>query len=153
MSPLIPQARHEDAPSPQRPGVLSRGALLVLGSAALAFGVVGLLLPLIPSVPFFIAAGACFARAHRPLHDWMLRQRVLGPALRDWHRHRALPYWMKVSLVLATLVSFAMSIVLFAEPAWLKLTLGALALGIATCLWRIPARDRRATASPHDERR
>jgi uncharacterized membrane protein YbaN (DUF454 family) len=131
--------------------MLSRGPLLVLGMIAFGLGVVGLLLPLIPSVPFFIAAAACFARAHRPLHDWMLRQRFLGPALHDWYRHRALPYWMKVFLIVATLVSFTFSIVLFARPAWLKLTLAAVALGIVSCLWRIPARPPRTSVVARDD--
>jgi len=123
-----------------RPRMRSRVVLLVLGMVALGLGVLGLLLPLVPSVPFFIAAAACFARAHRPWHDWMLRQRIVGPALHDWYRHRALPFWTKAALIAATSLSFAVSITLFARPAWLKLTLGAVALGIVAWLWQIPAR-------------
>src|SRR6476620_6526471 len=110
MSSVPEQPPHGEPSPPQQPHVLSRGVLLALGTVAFGLGVLGLLLPLIPSVPFFIAAAACFARGHQPLYDWMLRQRLLGPALRDWHQHHALPYWTKMSLVIATLVSFTFSI-------------------------------------------
>ena len=38
------------------------------------------------------------------------------------------------------------------SPAWLKLTLGAVALGIVTGLWRIPARARSASQPLREER-
>jgi uncharacterized protein len=125
---------------PER-GAIARGGLLVLGSIAFALGVVGLFLPLVPSVPFFIGAAACFARAHRPFHDWMLRHRWIGPPLREWHRHRAMPYWTKVALIVTTLVSFGISIAVFVHPVWLKIALGLVALALAVWLYRIPSRD------------
>ena len=42
------------------------------------------------------------------------------------------------------LVSFGISILFFVRPAWLKLLLALLALGLATWLYRIPSRPRPA---------
>ena len=117
-----------------------RGLLLVLGGAAFALGIVGLFLPLVPSVPFFIGAAACFARAHRPLHDWMLDHRWLGPMLREWYQHRSMPRRTKFVVIGLTSVSFGISIVLFVRPAWLKLVMGAFGLALVLLIARIPSR-------------
>ena len=140
MDPRPPPASTR-APSPaieQRPWL--RYLLLVLGGVAFAGGIAGLFLPLLPSVPFFIGAAACFARAHRPLHDWMLHQRWIGPALRDWYHHRSMPRRTKLAAIVLTTVPFGLSIALFARPAWLKVLLAALALAAVLVIARIPSR-------------
>jgi uncharacterized membrane protein YbaN (DUF454 family) len=141
MEPSADTSRPRALPHVRERGAIARGGLLVLGSIAFALGVVGLFLPLVPSVPFFIGAAACFARAHRPFHDWMLRHRWIGPPLREWHRHRAMPYWSKVALIVTTLVSFGISIAVFVHPVWLKIALSLVALALAVWLYRIPSRD------------
>ena len=119
-----------------------RALFLAVGVVSFALAVLGVFLPLLPATPLFILAAACFARAYRPFHEWMLAQRWLGPVPRDWHHHRSLPYRTKIVAVVTMLVSFGFSIVLFVRPLWLQLTLGAVALALAVWLWRIPSRDR-----------
>ncbi|HEX6571468.1 MAG TPA: YbaN family protein [Steroidobacteraceae bacterium] len=121
-----------------------RALFLVVGVLAFATGIAGIFLPLLPATPLLILAAACFARAYRPFHEWMLRHRWLGPMLHDWYVHRSLPYGTKVVAIVTMLVSFGISILFFVRPAWLKLLLALLALGLATWLYRIPSRPRPA---------
>jgi uncharacterized membrane protein YbaN (DUF454 family) len=123
---------------------LVRGLILVVGGLALACGVAGIFLPLLPATPLLILAAACFARAHRPFHEWMLRHRWIGPMLHDWYVHRSLPYGTKAPAILTMLLSFGLSITFFVRPGWLKVVLALVALGLATWLYRIPSRPRRA---------
>ena len=119
-----------------------RAVLLVCGGLALVAGVVGIFLPLLPATPFFILAAACFARAYRPFHEWMLAHRLFGPMLHEWHHHRSIPYRTKLVAIITMLVSFGSSILLVVKPLWLKMLLGVIALGLATWMYRIPSRDR-----------
>ena len=119
-----------------------RAVFLVVGIAAFTGAVAGLFLPLLPATPLFILAAACFARAYRPFHDWMLAHRWLGPMLREWYTHRSIPWRTKIVAIVTMLVSFGASIVFFVEPAWLKAALGLFAVGLAVWLYRIPSRDR-----------
>jgi uncharacterized membrane protein YbaN (DUF454 family) len=121
-----------------------RALFLVIGVLAFTTGVAGIFLPLLPATPLLILAAACFARAYRPFHEWMLRHRWLGPMLHDWYVHRSLPYGTKVVAIVTMLVSFGISILFFVRPGWLKLLLALLALGLATWLYRIPSRPRPA---------
>jgi uncharacterized membrane protein YbaN (DUF454 family) len=119
-----------------------RALFLVCGTVAFAAAVAGLFLPLLPATPLFILAAACFARAYRPFHDWMLAHRWLGPMLHEWYAHRSIPYRTKIAAIVTMLVSFGASILFFVEPAWLKAALAVFALALAVWLYRIPSRDR-----------
>jgi len=135
-----PPASTRSLPPAIEPRPWLRYLLLGLGGVAFACGIAGLFLPLLPSVPFFIGAAACFARAHRPLHDWMLHQRWIGPVLREWYQHRSMPRRTKLGVIALTTVSFGLSIALFPRPAWLKVLLVAVALAVIVVIARIPSR-------------
>ena len=144
-----------DAPQPPSDATLStrshpvehgspivRAVLLLCGGLALVAGVAGIFLPLLPATPFLILAAACFARAYRPFHDWMLAHSLFGPMLREWHHHRSIPYRTKLVAIITMLVSFGSSIVLVVKPLWLKALLAVIALCLAAWMYRIPSRDR-----------
>jgi uncharacterized membrane protein YbaN (DUF454 family) len=122
-----------------------RAVFLVVGAVAFAAAVAGVFLPLLPATPLFILAAACFARAYRPFHDWMLAHRWLGPMLHEWYAHRSIPYRLKVLAIVTMLLSFGASIVLFVEPRWLQVVLAMLALALAAWLYSIPSRDKAGT--------
>jgi uncharacterized membrane protein YbaN (DUF454 family) len=125
-----------------------RAIFLVVGVLAFVTAVAGVFLPLLPATPLFILAAACFARAYRPFHDWMLAHRWLGPMLREWYVHRSIPYRTKVFAIVTMLISFGLSIALFVEPRWLQAAMALFALGLAAWLYSIPSRDRRPPSQP-----
>ena len=135
-----PGSSHAPPPG-EHDSPLLRGVLFTVGSLCFVLAVLGVFLPLLPATPLFIAAAACFARAYRPFHQWMLDHRWLGPMLHEWYRHRSLPYRTKLLAIATMLVSFGLSITLFVEPAWLKTGLALCALALAAWLYRIPSRD------------
>lgn len=59
----------------------------VLGLACLALGLVGIVVPLLPTTPFLLAASFCFWRGSARLHRWLDRHPWLGPRLRRFREH------------------------------------------------------------------
>jgi uncharacterized protein len=118
-----------------------RAAFFVVGASAFVAGAAGVVLPLLPATPFFILAAACFARAYRPFHEWMLAHRLIGPMLREWHHHRSIPYRTKMVAIVTMLLSFGSSIYFVVQPRWLQALLAIIALGLALWMYRIPSRD------------
>ena len=51
-------------------------AWLVVGCIALALGTVGAVLPILPTVPFFLLAAFCFAESSQRLHDWFVNTKL-----------------------------------------------------------------------------
>ena len=117
-----------------------RLACLGIGVSALILGLIGIVVPVLPTTPFILLAAACFARASKRLHDALLNHRVLGPIIREWQQHRAMPRRAKRAAYLLMAVSFGSSILLMQSPLH-RLMLAALALGLAFFLWRVPVRE------------
>lgn len=121
-----------------------RMGFLILGSIALALGVIGIFLPLLPTTPFVLLAAACYARSSRRFHRRLLDNRTFGPIIAEWERHRSIPYRTKITAIVLMSTTMAISIAFFVEPLWLKGVIAAFGIALAIWMYRIPSRDRPA---------
>jgi uncharacterized membrane protein YbaN (DUF454 family) len=71
------------------------------GLAFLAIGLVGIAVPLLPTTPFVLLAGACFARGSLRLHAWLEGHPVFGPPLCQWKKYGAVSRSAKRVAVIA----------------------------------------------------
>ena len=115
-----------------------RWAWLLAGIFSLTVGVVGIVLPLLPTTPLVLLAAFCFARGSVRCEMWLLTHPRFGPMVQDWRTERALPLRAKQ---LATAMMALSSVI-----SWWLLT-GALrwfpaafCIGVAIWLWRLPTR-------------
>ena len=53
-----------------------RMIFLIIGCVCLALGCVGIVLPILPTAPFFLATVFCFSQSSQKLQDWFLRTRM-----------------------------------------------------------------------------
>jgi hypothetical protein len=104
----VKEKGQQETPAPAPAWTLARLGFLVLGLLAAAIGVVGILVPLLPSTPFFILAAAAFARSSPRLEAWLLRHPQIGPGLVAWRTRRAIPRRAKWAASLGMTVGLAM---------------------------------------------
>lgn len=85
---------------------------LVIGLFSVGLGLLGVVLPLLPTVPFMLLAAFCFARSSDQLHNWLMSHPTFGPLIKDWQNSGAIgPKAKKLSTVSIAAV-FALSWVL-----------------------------------------
>jgi uncharacterized membrane protein YbaN (DUF454 family) len=142
-----PEDRLMTAPAPPTPTAAQlhssrtvRALLWIAGSVALALGLIGVVLPGLPTTPFVLLAAACYARASPRLHAWLLSHRWMGPMLRDWERERSLTRHIKAVAIVSMAVMVGVSVWSFQGRLLLQaVLLATAAVGVAVVL-RIPTR-------------
>jgi uncharacterized protein len=117
---------------------LFRAAWLVSGLVAMALGLVGIVLPLLPTTPFLLLAAFCFARSSPALHDWIIHHPRLGPPLRDWRHHGAISRRAKIAAI--AMLAFALVTGILADlgPRVLAVQ-GVILVAVATFLLTRPS--------------
>lgn len=107
------------------------------GLCCVAFGAIGAVLPLIPTVPFLLLAAFCFARSSERLHNWLMTHPTFGPPIEDWHAHGAIRRRIKWYASLSIIAAFALAAILGARPAVLVVQACVLVL-VAVFIWTRP---------------
>ena len=138
VSPRGPVSRPlADDPDPAATSPVWRALLVVVGTAALGLGVVGIFLPVLPTTPFLLVAATCYARASTRLYRWLLGQPSLGPIIAAWRRSRALPAGVKTRALALVVLTFALSIALVDSLA-LRAVLVLTGVVLVVFLYRLP---------------
>lgn len=108
-----------------------RIAYFALGWLCFGLGVIGAVLPVMPSTIFMIAALWAFARSSERFHNWLYTHRVFGPPLQRWQHHRVIPPYAKclalgsMTASLIYMAFFSNAPVLAVVSAALFMTFGA----------------------------
>ncbi|WP_224982853.1 YbaN family protein [Geomonas agri] len=104
-----------------------RYLLIATGLLSLLAGVVGLFLPLIPTVPFLLVAVICFSRSSERFHTWLVEHRHFGPVLKEYLAHGSVPLRAKCLALAAIWVSFPVTALVVVEALWLRVLLFSVA--------------------------
>jgi len=112
--------------------MLHRRVYIALGFAFVAIGIVGIVLPVLPTTPFMLLALWSFARSSQRFHDWLLNHPRFGPSLQRWNDHGVIPAKTKLSAVaimslsLVFLIGFSTAPPIAVIAAALLMLIGAL---------------------------
>lgn len=86
------------------------------GLLSVGLGILGIALPLLPTVPFLLLAAFCFARSHPAWEQRLLNHPTYGPPLRQWRTRRAISRKAKLAALTAMGASIALSLVFVGWP-------------------------------------
>jgi uncharacterized membrane protein YbaN (DUF454 family) len=106
---------------------MKRSLYLGAGLTSLAAGLVGAVLPIVPTVPFLLLAAFCFARSNPVWEQKLLDHPTYGPSLRQWRERRAIARPAKIGAIGAMSVGAVVTWFTLGFP-WVFLSLAVLVL-------------------------
>lgn len=90
-----------------------------VGFAGLGLALLGLVLPIMPTVPFLIVAAYGFNRSSPRFHAMLMNHRIFGPQIQEWHDHRAIDPRVKAVVVVSMAAGLCVSFFILPRGWWL----------------------------------
>ena len=118
---------------------LQRSIYIVIGLISLALGVVGIILPLLPTTPFLLLSAALFAKASPRLYHWLHTNPLFGEYLRRYRNKEGIPLEMKLGILSILWITLAGSAFLAIPPEkwYIRIFLLLVGMGVTIHILKI----------------
>ncbi len=72
---------------------------LILGFVCLGLGCIGIVLPILPTVPFFLVTAFCFTRSSKRLHTWFVGTKMYKNHLESFVKKEGMTLRTKLTII------------------------------------------------------
>ncbi|RYG74288.1 DUF454 domain-containing protein [Lentibacillus lipolyticus] len=94
---------------------LKKVLLIIAGTVSLVIGILGIILPLVPTTPLLLLAAACYVRSSESLYTWLISNKYFGSYIQNYRNGHGIPLKAKVMGVSLLWIAMGYSI-LFVIP-------------------------------------
>ena len=126
--------------APREPKMLARiknSLFIATGVLSLALGIIGIFLPVLPTVPFVLLASFFFARSSKRVHSLLINNRHFGFIIKNYEEGKGIPRRIKLRAIVLLWLGLGLSSWIVAVPL-LGLILAACGVGVSVYLYRLP---------------
>ncbi|WP_174615665.1 YbaN family protein [Virgibacillus ihumii] len=100
--------------------------LVIAGSISLVLGLIGIILPLLPTTPLLLLAAACYVRSSRRLYVWLITNKYFGSYIENYRQGKGIPLKAKIMGVTFLWITMGCSIVFIIPLLSVKLLLAGI---------------------------
>ena len=86
--------------------------LIIIGSITLALGVMGIIVPILPTTLFLLISSYCYVRSSDRLYHWLLNHRVFGKYIYNYVEKKAIPKNTKISAIALICITIPITVIL-----------------------------------------
>jgi uncharacterized membrane protein YbaN (DUF454 family) len=85
--------------------------LLIFGTLSLILGIIGIVIPLLPTTPFLLLTAICYARASQKAYTWLIHNRWFGTYIKNYQDGNGIPLKVKIYTILFLWITIIISII------------------------------------------
>jgi uncharacterized membrane protein YbaN (DUF454 family) len=117
---------------------VTRVLLMVAGTVSLAFAVIGLVFPLIPTTPFLLLTAACYCRSSERLYNWLMNNKWFGEYIRNYREGKGIPLKTKIFALTFLWVTIGISALVLVPIFIVQIILLVIAIAVSIHILRLP---------------
>ncbi len=115
-----------------------RVLLIICGFLSLALGIIGILLPILPTTPFILLAALCFAKSSQRFYQMLLNNRFFGLIITEWESKHCIRRSVRYMALGSIVFTFGLSIFFLLDDLLIRIVLLLVAITLLFFLWRVP---------------
>ena len=109
---------------------LLRGILIILGTLSVLLGLIGIILPLLPTTPFLLLGAAIYAKSSDRFYSWLIGNRLFGSYIKNYREGKGIPLRVKISAISFLWITILITAIFFAPVIAVKILLILIAAGV-----------------------
>jgi uncharacterized protein len=124
---------------------VTRVLWLVGGFVCVVLGAIGMVLPILPTTPFLLAAAGCFCKSSARMYNWLLENRWFGEYIRNYKEGRGLTVKTKITVLAFLWTTIGVSTIFFLnrllQPQLIlpiQIVMAAVAVGVSIHILKLP---------------
>jgi uncharacterized membrane protein YbaN (DUF454 family) len=109
-----------------------RWLLITAGTISLSLGIIGIIVPVLPTTPFLLLTAACYAGSSQRFYDWLLNNKYLGTYIKNYREKKGIPIKVKIFAIVLLWCTISLSIILTSLDLIVTSILLIVAIGVTT---------------------
>lgn len=116
---------------------LKRRLFVIAGTIALIIGVIGIIIPVLPTTPFLLLAAICYMRGSQRLYNALLRNRVVGTYIKNYLEGRGMSLKMKIWTLSLLWIAIVCTALLATNSLVIRIILAVVVIGVTVHIFLI----------------
>ena len=101
---------------------------ILIGTISLGLGIIGLILPVLPTTPFILLSSWCYYRGSERFHDWLINHPYLGKIVKEYSDNEGIPRDTKVKAIGLTWIVVSLTAIFVLESMFMRALIILLAI-------------------------
>jgi hypothetical protein len=114
-----------------------RRLFVVAGSIVLVLGIIGIIVPVLPTTPFLLLAALYYMRGSRQLYDALLCNRFIGNYIRNYLEGRGMSLKMKIWTLSLLWLAIILTVTLITDSLIIRIILAVVLTGVTIHILKI----------------
>jgi len=92
---------------------LKKALYFLLGTLSLVLGIIGVIVPGLPTTPFLLLTAILYVKSSKKLYRWLISNPVFGPYILDYRKNKGLTKQHKIYILILMWTMVCISVLFF----------------------------------------
>lgn len=89
--------------------IVKKYLLIISGTVSLLLGVIGIVIPVLPTTPFLLLSTFCYLHSSKSLYNWLINNKIFGKYIYNYVNFKAIKKNTKIGAIIFLWISLGIS--------------------------------------------